>query len=141
MRNPIIVSIVNHKGGVLKTTTTANLGAALARKGKKVLLCDFDPQQNLTVSLVGQLPYDEEEPTLFDALMDEKGLDHLVRPTSTKNLDLVPSSEDFAFVFACRTYQAFNTFMATIRPLESSGFRELQRLRLPCAQTPRSPPA
>ena len=95
MRSPIIVSIVNHKGGVLKTTTTLNLGAALARKGKRVLLCDLDPQQNLTVSVIGRVPFDKEKPTLFDALMDETGLDHLIRPTSTKNLDLVPSSEDF----------------------------------------------
>lgn len=95
MRSPIIVSIVNHKGGVLKTTTAVNLGAALARKGKRVLLCDLDPQQNLTVSLIGRLLYEEGKPTLFDALMDESGLDHLIRPTSTKNLDLVPSSEDF----------------------------------------------
>jgi chromosome partitioning protein len=95
VKKPIIVSIVNHKGGVLKTTTTVNLGAALARKGKRVLLCDLDPQQNLTVSLVGRVPYEENTPTLFDALMDEAGFDHLIRATSTKDLDLLPTSEDF----------------------------------------------
>ncbi len=95
MRKPVIVSVVNHKGGVLKTTTTANLGAGLARKGSRVLVCDLDPQQNLTVSLIGRVPYDENTPTLYDALMEEGGLDHLIRPTSTKYLDILPSSEDF----------------------------------------------
>lgn len=92
-----IISIVNHKGGVLKTTTTANLGAALARRGKRVLVCDLDPQQNLTESLVGKNPYDEGDRTLFDAMMDEEGFDHLIQSTSTKGLDILPSSEDFFY--------------------------------------------
>jgi len=55
--SPSIVSIVNHKGGCLKTTVTANLGAALARAGKKVLVIDLDAQQNLTQSLIGPCEY------------------------------------------------------------------------------------
>lgn len=95
MKKPVIVSIVNHKGGVLKTTTTVNLGAALAKLGKRVLVCDLDPQQNLTASLIGLTPYDENLPTLFDAFMDEQGFDTLIKHTSTKGLDIVPSAEDF----------------------------------------------
>lgn len=95
MNKPTIISIVNHKGGVLKTTTTANLGAALAVLGKRVLVCDLDPQQNLTASLIGLTPYDSNTRTLFDALMDEAGFDDLIRPTSTKGLDLLPCAENF----------------------------------------------
>lgn len=95
MNRPKVVSIVNHKGGVLKTTTTANLGAALARTGRRVLLCDLDPQQNLTASLLSRSAFDEKAPTLFDSFMREDGFDELIQKTTTKNLDLLPSSEDF----------------------------------------------
>lgn len=95
MNKPTIISIVNHKGGVLKTTTTVNLSAALAKLGKRVLVCDLDPQQNLTASLVGLSPYDDTARTLFDAFMDEGGFDDLIRETPTKGLDIVPSAEDF----------------------------------------------
>jgi chromosome partitioning protein len=94
--SPIIISVVNHKGGCLKTTVTANLGAALARKGKRVLLIDLDAQQNLTQSLIGPVEYQEGKLTLYDALMDETGVDHLIVPTPTKGLDIVPCTEDFA---------------------------------------------
>lgn len=93
---PPIISIVNHKGGCLKTSVTANLGAALALTGKRVLLLDLDAQQNLTQSLVGAVPLEDGVPTLYDAFVDETGLDHLILPTSTTGLDLVPCSEDFA---------------------------------------------
>ncbi len=96
MRKPIIVSIVNHKGGCLKTTVTANLGAALARSGKRVLLADLDAQQNLTTSLIGTIPYEEGKATLYDALVDETGLDHLIQETSEAGLFIVPCMEDFA---------------------------------------------
>lgn len=96
MKKPVIVSVVNHKGGCLKTTTTANLGAALARIGKRVLTVDLDAQQNLTQSLIGALPYQEDVPTLYDALLEERELDDLVQTTSTEGLDIVPCMEDFA---------------------------------------------
>jgi chromosome partitioning protein len=91
-----IISVVNHKGGCLKTTVTANLGAALARAGKRVLLIDLDAQQNLTQSLIGPVEYQEGVPTLYDALVDETGLDHLITSAQTPGLDLIPCTEDFA---------------------------------------------
>jgi chromosome partitioning protein len=96
MRQPRVVSIVNHKGGCLKTTVTVNLGAALARAGRRVLLIDLDAQQNLTQSLLGHIPYEEGTPTLYDALLEESGLHHLIRSTAIDGLDVVPCSEDFA---------------------------------------------
>src|SRR4051794_6879901 len=94
--SPIIISVVNHKGGCLKTTVTANLGAALARVGKRVLLIDLDAQQNLTQSLIGPVEFQDGTPTLYGALVDETGLDHLITATPTKGLDIVPCTEDFA---------------------------------------------
>jgi len=96
MKTPAIISIVNHKGGCLKTTITANLGAALARAGKRVLLLDLDAQQNLTQSLIGPVELIEGVPTLYDALVEESALDPLITQTPEKNLDLVPCAEDFA---------------------------------------------
>ena len=95
MRRPIVISIVNHKGGCLKTTLTVNLGAALARAGKKVLLIDLDAQQNLTSSLLGPQEYREGSQTLYDCICDELGLDHLITGTTTAGLDVVPCTEDF----------------------------------------------
>jgi chromosome partitioning protein len=95
MRKPIIVSIVNHKGGCLKTTVTVNLGAALARAGKKVLLIDLDAQQNLTSSVLGPQEPREGVPTLYDCICDELGLDHLIAETTTAGLDVIPCTEDF----------------------------------------------
>src|SRR5262249_39783516 len=95
MRRPIGVSIGNHKGGCLKTTVTVNLGAALARAGKKVLLIDLDAQQNLTSSLLGTQEYREGAQTLYDCICDELGLDDLITETSTAGLDVVPCAEDF----------------------------------------------
>ena len=96
MKKPVIISVVNHKGGCLKTTLTVNLAAGLARAGKKVLAIDLDAQQNLTASLIGPVASEEGKRTLFDALVDETGLDHLIVETSTENLDLVPVTEEFA---------------------------------------------
>jgi chromosome partitioning protein len=80
----------------LKTTVTANLGAGLARAGKRVLVIDLDSQQNLTASLIGPLAYEENRQTLYDAVIDESGLDHLIQGTETRGLDIIPVTEDFA---------------------------------------------
>ena len=66
-----IIAVANQKGGVGKTTTCVNLGIGLARQGRKVLLVDFDPQANLTISLGYQMP-DELPVTLTDRYRDSR---------------------------------------------------------------------
>jgi len=96
MKGPTILSVVNHKGGCLKTTVTANLGAALARAGQRVLVVDLDAQQNLTASLIGTLELTDGVRTLYDAIIEETSLDDLIQETTTAGLDIIPVHEDFA---------------------------------------------
>ena len=86
-----IIAVANHKGGVGKTTSVANIGAALARKGKRVLLIDLDAQQNLTFFFLKDL--DGIEVSVFDALRGEAALPIVHVKV---NLDLTPSSIDLA---------------------------------------------
>ena len=90
-----IISVSNQKGGVGKTTTTANLGIGLANSGKKVLLVDCDPQASLTVSLGYSQP-DELEITLTD-LLKKVLLDESFQPTDgilphAEGVDLLPAN-------------------------------------------------
>jgi chromosome partitioning protein len=84
-----IISLLNHKGGVGKTTSTINIGAGLVELGKRVLLIDLDPQANLTLSLgVPRQKY-----TIYEALRGEAEL----HPYSVKpNLDVVTSTLDLS---------------------------------------------
>lgn len=90
----IIIAIVNQKGGVGKTTTAINLGAALAEKGKMVLLVDVDPQANAT-SGVG-VNTDKIHGSLYDLFTGSKEILEVLYPTSVENLHLVPSSHDLS---------------------------------------------
>jgi chromosome partitioning protein len=90
-----IVAVCNQKGGVGKTTTTINLGAALAEQGRRVLLVDFDPQGALSVGL-GIQPHDIDS-TVYNLLMerDVKAQDVLFR-TTVAGMDLLPSNIDLS---------------------------------------------
>lgn len=80
-----IISLVNHKGGVGKTTTTLNLGKALSLLGKKILLIDIDPQANLSQS-VG---IDEPQQSIYDTLCEGK---HLYITKLAENFYIAPAS-------------------------------------------------
>lgn len=90
-----IIALCNQKGGVGKTTTTINLGAALADYGRRVLIVDFDPQGAASVGL-GTSPH-ELDRTVYNLLMERGAvLSDIVKPTGVPNLDLLPANIDLS---------------------------------------------
>ena len=93
--NARIISVVNQKGGVGKTTTTINLGAAFAEMGRRVLLVDFDPQHSLSVGL--NVSTRDIEGSIYDLMMDESTkIDDFLLKTSVPGMDMIPAHENLA---------------------------------------------
>ena len=85
-----IISVSNQKGGVGKTTTTVNIAAFLAEKGKRVLIIDIDPQGNAGFGI--GINAEEMETTLYEVLIDQIPLEDAIFKTEIDNLSIIPSN-------------------------------------------------
>ena len=91
-----VIAVANQKGGVGKTTTTISLGAALAEKGRRVLVVDLDPQGNATTGL--GVDGRQFEQSVYDVLLNDVPMVDIVEPTGFANLFVAPATLDLAGV-------------------------------------------
>jgi chromosome partitioning protein len=113
---PRVIAVANQKGGVGKTTTTVNLGAALAERDYRVLVVDLDPQGNATTGLGVEAR--NFEFSMYDVIMRDHPLEDTIEPTSVKNLFVAPATIDLAGI-EIELVPAFSREMKLKRAVDS----------------------
>src|SRR6187551_289707 len=113
-----IIAIANQKGGVGKTTTAVNLGAALAELGKRILIVDLDPQANATISFGLQ---GVEDISLYEPLLGEASINEKILPTRREGLFIVPADLNMAGaeVEIARMPNHLTRLAETLKPLHT----------------------
>jgi len=113
-----IIAIANQKGGVGKTTTAVNLGAALAESGKRILIVDLDPQANATSSFGLQ---EVKDISLYEPLLGEASITEKILPSQREGLFIVPADLDMAGaeVEIARMPDHLTRLAETLKPLHT----------------------
>ncbi len=114
---PRIIAVANQKGGVGKTTTAVNLGAALAEDGFRVLVVDLDPQGNATTGL--GINARDLQGSVYDVIMNDAAIEDCIEPTGLKNLFVAPATIDLAGA-EIELVPAFSRELKMRRALEDS---------------------
>ena len=135
MAKTITICFTNNKGGSGKSTTCSNLGAAMSRAGKKVLLVDGDMQLNLSLAVFPEdwvLEHAQGEKNLYHAIGKQEDLTDYIVHTPYESLDLIPSSTLMSSI----EYELFTKWQRELYP-ENQGFRRLRLYSHRCTANPR----
>lgn len=128
----MIISIINNKGGVGKTTLTCNLAHAIANKGKRVLVIDHDPQSNTTSILA---PQTGDPNTLHDLYAGTSAISQCIYPTPYQNVDIIPNESSTA-ALELELYQDVRTSYHLLRDtIHNSNLSSYDFILIDCPPT------